>query len=336
VSGTEIHRPILFVGMPRSGTTLLLESFAARSDLAWFSRPLNRVPGVPAICVVERLGSIHPGLRSTIYRSDQVGSGLRSLRRLERVRLGPTQGERVWAHWAGDGFMSDFLLGVEATEQERERLRRLVWKVMRYEGKSRFVGKLTGPARIGYLSSVFPDAVFVHVIRDGRAVTNSLLRVAGWRGTSRMHHPAWRGGLSERQLELWRESGGSPHALAAIQWRAVIERARQESAGASDRYTEVRYEDFLDDPHGELERLTAFSGLPRAPETHRFLDRRIRLRDMNYRWREDLSLEEIEVVEQLIGDLLSDLGYRPMGSAASTSVGPNSSPVASGPRTGRR
>jgi hypothetical protein len=322
---SPIERPIFLVGMPRSGTTLMLEVFTGRSDLAWFSRPLNRVPWLPAVCVIERLARIHPSLRSTIYRSDQIGPGVRQLRRLERVRLGPTQGENVWRHWCGERFMSDFLIGVEATEQERQRLRELVAKVMRYEGRSRFVGKTTGPAHICYLSSVFPDALFVHVIRDGSAVVHSLLNFTDWRDTFRLRQPAWSNGLGERQLERWRESGGSPLALAALEWRAVIESARGEAAEfAPQRYVEIRYEDFLADPHAKLDEITAFCHLPLSSEPHAFLDRRVRLRDMNYQWREAFRPEEVEMLDRLIGDLLAELGYRSPSRSAAGAAGQRS------------
>jgi len=311
MNGDSIDRPIFLVGMPRSGTTLMLEAFAGRSDLAWFSRPMNRIPWFPAVCFVERLGALHPSLRSAIYRSDQIGTGLRRLRRLERMRLGPTQGEPVWRHWAGERFIDDFLMGVEATERERRRLRGLIRTVMRYEGRSRFIGKSTGPAHIQYLSSVFPDARFVHVIRDGRAVVHSLLNFAGWRDTFRLHEPAWRDGLDERQLERWSEAGGSPLALAAIEWEAVVQSARDEAAEvAPGRYAEVRYEDFVADPHAKLDEITAFCGLPPAPQAHSFLDRRVRLRDMNYQWRAAFTAEDVEMLDRLIGKLLDELGYR--------------------------
>lgn len=306
----SIDRPILIVGMPRSGTTLVLESLGARSDLAWFSRPLNRFPRFPVVSVVERLATLHPALRSTMHRSDQIGPGLRRLRRLERVRLGPTEGTSVWDHWFGERILFDYLLGVEATEAERRRARVFAAKLLRYQGKDRLVAKLTGPGHVAYLSSIFDDALFVHVIRDGRAVAHSLMNFWAWRDTFRLREPAWKNGLDEDQIAEWRASGALPPTLAAIQWRRVIETTRREAAALPpDRYTEVRYEDFLADPHRMLDEITGFCGLPRSEECHAFLDRRIRLRDMNYQWREGLTEQEVGQIEDSAGDLLSELGY---------------------------
>jgi omega-hydroxy-beta-dihydromenaquinone-9 sulfotransferase len=306
-----IDRPIFVVGMPRSGTTLVLEALAARDDLAWFSRPMNRFPALPVLSVLERLAALHPYLRSTAYRSDQQGAGGRALRRLERLRLGPTEGIPVWRRWFGARVSHEFMLGAEATEPERQRARRLVAKLLRYQGKRRFVAKITGPGRIGYLSSLFGDCRFLHVIRDGRAVVNSLMRFPAWRETFRFHKPAWSGGLTEDDLATWRDCGSSPLALAAIEWRAVVETTRREAARLGDgRYTELRYEDFVADPHSGLDELTEFCGLAPAPAAHDFLDRRIRPRDMNYRWKHELGSEEIELLDRVAGELLIELGYR--------------------------
>ena len=40
----EIEKPIVFIGVGRSGTTVVYDTFAARGDLAWFSQYLNRLP----------------------------------------------------------------------------------------------------------------------------------------------------------------------------------------------------------------------------------------------------------------------------------------------------
>ena len=300
------------VGVPRSGTTMIYEALSARQDLAWFSRPLNRLPRYPVVTVLERLASLHSSLRSTMYRSDQIGPGLRRLRRLERLRLGPTEGTRVWGHWFGPRILYDYLLGAEASPAERERGRWIVAQLLRYQGKSRFVSKLAAPGHIHYLDSIFDDALFIHVIRDGRAVVHSLMNFPHWRDTFRLREPAWENGLSGDDLAAWRYSGAEPIALAAIQWRKVIETNRDEAATlAPGRYQEVRYEDFLSDPHGTLDELTEFSALEPAPEAHRFLDQRVVLRDMNVRWTQSFTPREIEIIEELIGPLLAELGYPP-------------------------
>jgi hypothetical protein len=305
----EIRQPIFFVGMGRSGTTMMFSAFAAHPDLAWFSQYLERLPRFPIAAALSRAADWSPSMREATSRSDQ------HQRWLERVRVGPAEANTVWQRSCGRKFVYGYLLGVEATADERDRLRRMVSRVLRYQGKPRFAAKITGPARLQYLMSIFPDARFIQVIRDGRAVVRSLMEVPFWRDTWRMNSPAWRGGLGDRELAQWQGRDHSPLALAAIQWRAVVRSARQEAARfAPERYAEVRYEDFVADPHRVLDELTTFCDLPPSPAPHEYLDRRIELRDMNVQ-NGAFSEGEIQMLNDVMADTLEELGYE--GSAQS-------------------
>ena len=157
-------RPIFVIGVPRSGTTVVFNCFAARPDVAWFPQHLNRVPSWPSVTLLARLADRFPSARKSIQRSDH------SRRWREKARIGPVEAYPIWEHYAGSKFLYESLLGVRPTADESAGLRRLVRKLQRYQGKDRFATKITGPARIGFLTGAFPDAIFVNVIRDGRAV----------------------------------------------------------------------------------------------------------------------------------------------------------------------
>ena len=301
-----IERPVFLVGMGRSGTTLLFECLAAHPDVGWLAHHANRFPEQPWLYALVRLCDVSFAFRKAIERSDQRRPWL------EKLRLGPAEAYETWAALCGEKFRYDYLLGVEATPAERKAVHRLVADVLRWSGKRRFAAKLTGPPRIGYLRSLFPDAIFVHIVRDGRAVVSSLLQVDFWRDTQRLHEPAWRGGFPDAYRRLWEDGGRSPVALAALQWRNVIEVARTERRGLADgQYHELRYEDFLEDPDGTLDRLLAWTGLRPSPRVHAFLNRRFEVRDMNRRSGGKLADRELAEVEALAGPLLRELGYPP-------------------------
>jgi omega-hydroxy-beta-dihydromenaquinone-9 sulfotransferase len=302
---TRVVKPVFFVGMPRSGTTLTFAAFASHPDLAWFSQYLARAPRFPVVTALSRLVDLSWGTRRSVDRQSER----RPL--LERGRFAPAEAYEVWERCCGRRFRYDFLLGEKATEEERRRTTRMVQKVLRYQGKPRFAAKLTGPGRIAYLTSVFGDARFVHVVRDGRAVVESLMRVGFWKDTDRMREPAWAGGLSEADLARWRQGGGSPVALAAMQWRAVLETTRAEAREhAPDRYAEVRYEDFVRDPHDVVDRLLAFCELRPDPRPHAFIDDpRLRIRDLNEGWRERLVAEDVAALEAETESTLHEFGY---------------------------
>ena len=78
---------------------------------------------------------------------------------------------------------------------------------------------------------------------------------------------------------------------------------------APERYAEVRYEDFVGDPHLVLDELADFCCLPRSRDAHDFLDARVELEDMNLRWRDAFSPAELELLNEAMGETLAEFGY---------------------------
>ncbi len=310
----RVDRPVFLVGMPRSGTTAIFESLATHPDVGWLSYHLDRFPRALPLAGLARLCDLGFFFRKAVNRSSE------SRPWLERFRDGPAEAYQTWESVCGEKFRFDYLLGVRATPEEREAVRRLVRGVLSWQGKRRFVAKLTGPARMGYLLSIFPDARFVHIVRDGRAVVASLLGVDFWRDTWRMREPAWRGGLRPEELEAWERAGRSPAVLAALQWRAVVERAREERAALHPAvYEEVRYEDFLASPLAVMDRIWSAADLPPSERTRRFIEERLRPAPRPERFRDALEPADLAAVEALCGDLLRALGY-PVAAGASPAI----------------
>jgi hypothetical protein len=162
-------------------------------------------------------------------------------------------------------------------------------------GKPRYADKT--PYYVSHLPRLaarFPEARFVHVVRDGRDVALSLLEVP------------------------W---GPDTIEGAALYWRRRVLEGR--AAGLPpDRYRELRYEALVADPEGELRPLAAwlrleYSGAMLAypdrpltvpyPEHHRRLALAPTpdLRD----WRTQMSPADVARFERVAGDALDALGY---------------------------
>jgi hypothetical protein len=177
------------------------------------------------------------------------------------------------------------------------------------QGKERYADKTPGYVlHIPLLARLFPEAVFVHLVRDGRDVASSF-RDLGWAETVEQ---------------------------AALHWRLRVRRGQRAGrALPAHRYHELRYEDLVGDPGGALRRLCEVIGLRFAPEMlehhrraadvvrttshpsyHRHLVRPPTegLRD----WRRDLSAAEVARFELVAGDLLGQLGYELSGRRPST------------------
>jgi len=262
---------------------------------------MDRLPFLPGLGALGRIPALIPASRQIVRRHDEARS------RVDRIRIGPSEAYAVWARCCGDKFLYDYLLGAKAAPAERRCVRRRVLNTMRLHGKKKFTAKLTGPGRIGFLSSIFSEPRFVNVVRDPRAIVDSLLRVPFWRKTFRYSEPAWKGGLTTEDISDWKRSG-TAEALAAVQCRAVLRTTREEAASAPEQYIETRYEDFVARPHEELSRLFGFADLKDDAAAHAFVDE-LGVRDLTAGWQKRLSPFQIETIETITGSLLNDLGY---------------------------
>jgi hypothetical protein len=160
------------------------------------------------------------------------------------------------------------------------------------------------------LHRLWPQARFVHVIRDGRDVC---LSVADWR----------KGATS---FSTWEED---PVATTAVWWELHVRLAREAGRAWGPRlYHEVRYEALVADPAGECAHLCAFLDIPYEDAMLRFHEGRTRTDpglDAKRRWlpitpglrswRSQMPPAHIVRFEATAGDLLDELGY-PRGASS--------------------
>ena len=137
-----------------------------------------------------------------------------------------------------------------------------------------------------HLPSLWPEARFIHLLRDPRDVGASIM-VEGWAGN---HYTGAR---------QWRETEES--------WDRLRERI------SSDRWIEISFENLAADPRGTLSRICEFIGVPYREEMMSYPD------DTTYgpvdarvqeRWRRGQSPREIQLAEAGAGDMLERRGYR--------------------------
>lgn len=103
-------------------------------------------------------------------------------------------------------------------------------------GKPRWGDKDPGSVQLHVLNQLFPEALFLHVIRDGRDVAVSRMNVEGW---------------------------GQRSVLAlAHHWCWTVAFLRQIGRTLGDRYREVRYEALVREPEATLRDVCAWMGEP--------------------------------------------------------------------------
>jgi hypothetical protein len=155
----------------------------------------------------------------------------------------------------------------------------------------------------------YPQAVAVHVVRDGRDVAASLLE-RGWLSATRT-------GADDAGLpfgpyaRFWVEPGReeefsrvSDATRAAWAWRRYVTAA----GVAPDRTVEVRYEQLVTDPAAAAAPVAAALGVDAPLVTAAFAE----AHDTSAgRWRRDLTPDQLADVEREAGQALAAHGYAP-------------------------
>lgn len=270
--------PVFVVGCARSGTTLLYDMLLSAGGFALYLGESNIFN-----FLAPRFGDLRK--RENRERMWQVWLGS-SLFRVSGLRPGDVRSEILDnARNAGDF------------------LRIVMEAVARQQGTQRWAGN--APEEILYLREIkktLPDALVIHIVRDGRDVAVSLSQ-------KRYIRPfPWR----EREtLEG-----------AALYWEWVIRKGRASAAELGNDYTEVRFEELVRTPRQVLRQLSTF--LEHDLDYGRVLENRIgavakpntsfgNSSESQFnpieRWKRQLTADQLRRVEELVGDTLEELDY---------------------------
>ena len=156
-----------------------------------------------------------------------------------------------------------------------------------------------------YVKSIkreIPEALFIHIIRDGRDIALSLRKMRGFKP-----FPWWGASKSLRATALY--------------WEWMVRQGQGHGRSIPADYLEVHYEELLLEPRRTLATLGRF--LDQDLDYDRIQSTRLgRLRESNSsfreeksqqspvnRWKDKLSPEEIVSLETLVGEYLEELGY---------------------------
>lgn len=189
------------------------------------------------------------------------------------------------------------------------RLRKFFEERMQAQKKDLFLTKFAGWPRARFIHAVFPEARFLHVVRDGRAVAESLVRRPWWRGYQGPH--AWQfGPLSEQHAKEWEASGRSFIALAGLQWKILMDAFDDARAALPEEsWMQVRYEDFVADPRSHLKDILEFAGVEWTPGFEKGFAKYEFMPERKDAYRDNLTEEQAKTLDELLADHLTRLGY---------------------------
>ena len=146
--------------------------------------------------------------------------------------------------------------------------------------------------RFAHLLHVWPQARFIHLIRDPRDVASSVIKM-GWAGNS------W------HASEFWVEAQKEAEALLA--------------SLPANRWLQIHFEDLVGEPEKTLTEICSFLGCSFHPSMLRYPE------DTSYpppnasaaqRWKAILSPRQVQYVECRVGPQLEKAGYPPSGLSA--------------------
>lgn len=283
-SPSESASPVFVVGCARSGTTLLYHMLVSSGGFANYRAETHLYD-----MILPRYGSLEsPRERLRLLRA------WCSSRQAGTVDLGEDD--------LRDAVLEDCRSGGDF-------LRILMDNVAKEQGVHRWAE--CTPLHLLYMDRIkreIPDALFLHIIRDGRDVALSLAKV-GW-----VNPLPWD--------RAWEE------VVAAWEWEWRIQAGRELGHGLGADYREVRFEDLVGDPEQTLESLEEFVGYPldydvimenavgtvSSPNTafEDLGDEAGSHTDFSPlgRWRDHTDRESIAGIEATVGNSLKRLGYQ--------------------------
>ncbi|HWO37944.1 MAG TPA: sulfotransferase [Candidatus Acidoferrum sp.] len=270
--------PVFVLGCGRSGTTLLYHMLLSSGNFAVYRTESN------VINLLEpRFGDLSAAVNKRRLLDAWYKTRLYTLSELEK---GPLE-ERVMAECKNGG---DFL-------------RIIMEQMAGKQGVERWAD--TTPEHLLHLHRIketIPNALIIHIIRDGRDVALSTdkqgyIRRLRWDKTPSV-------------------------MVAGVYWEWMVNKGRRDGRDLGSDYTEVRFEDLVAQPQQTLAKLGSFIdhdldydriqkvgiGSVSAPNTS-FQEGSSELFHPAGRWKHNYTPESLAAFEGLVGGTLEELGY---------------------------
>jgi hypothetical protein len=283
--------PVFIVGCPRSGTSFLYHLLLSAGGFAEFHTQMN---------VYDVLEPIYGNLARTKNKKAALREWLRSKAfEVSGLEAAPIEA-KILAECHG---ASDFL-------------RIVMEEIARKQGVDRWIDST--PTNIPHMLRIgkdFPDALFIHIIRDPRDVALSLDKRAWSRPLP------W-----DKKKSL---------LAAGLYWEWIVRKGRSLGAGLSRNYMEVRYEDLVKQAGETLALIGKFInheldyarvqqasiGSVKNPLTSFKED----LQEGRFtpvgRWKTKFPADQLIQFEALVGKYMEELGYSVSPGSLNRSLG---------------
>ncbi|MDF1763890.1 MAG: sulfotransferase [Oleibacter sp.] len=312
LDAVEIDRPIFIVSLPRTGSTMLQNVMCKQSNIGYFSQLMNNY--YPYFAPMDKMQK----------KFDLNFHGERFIGDSVMVDVtGPSDPIHIWNSWIRkDPFVAQYkhYRKEDLSKDQIDEIHTSIKKALWCQGgeKNRFLIK--SPGILAYLplvNDLFPDAKFIHLIRDPRDCANSLIKLtkkslaqiklisenvkdykhAGKTPVSYPHVP--------NLVKYIDEFGIDDIRTAAHVCKDSIEIVEAYKANLKSFY-EVRYEDILADPENKMREILEFCELPEPPASNKeYWDLLGGVGTVSHK----NNYTDQDVVEDICSDVMQRYGY---------------------------
>src|ERR1700683_252632 len=276
---SKMRRPVFVLGSPRSGTTLLYHMLLSAGGFAVY-----RSEGKVFDLIAPRCGNLR-----------QVGNKRKMLDLWFQTRMFSVSGvdakqfeTKILAECNSAGDFLRIFMEQNARDQNVDRWAECTPEHVLY---------------MSWIKQEIPDALFVHIIRDGRDVALSLKK--------------------QRWVRPFPWDENKEVRVAGASWEWIVGKGRHFGRSLGSDYVELRYEDLLSDPQLTLQKLGRFIGhdldydriqrvaIGSVSEPNTSFESEHQeggFRPVG-RWRNSFSNDELAAFEKMIGPFLTELQY---------------------------
>ena len=275
------YAPVFVMGCHRSGTNLLYDMLLSSGGFAIYRGilPIYKIL-IPRFGSMERRSNrekiLQTWLRSKGYRRTGLDAEQLSASILNQCRTG-----------------GDFVRVIMDAVAQSQQVQR--WAM--YDADT--------VLHAGRFKRDLPNALFVHIIRDGRDIALSLKKMGGFTPLP------------------WDRNPTESLVATSLYWEWMVRRGRAHGRKFPADYIEIRYEDLVTNPRETLGTLGGFidhdldydriqrAGLGRLSETNSSFREESAKEKINPlgRWKGRLAHAEVAAIEATVGDCLQENGY---------------------------
>jgi len=294
----KVKNYIFITGCGRSGTTLLYDILSRHHKLGWFSQWNNSFPNIPYFAFLSRIRDLK------LFNSLTINP-IKNKSLLNRVLPKAIEADILWAflYQKNLNFSRQSLTKKDVRKINKDMINNYIYKILYYQGKERFISKNTSHTnKILFLDELFSDSYFIHIVRDPRAVINSLIQI-GWDNLEIW----WTDFIMTPKK--WQKKEFNLAKLWSITWKKENHIFLKDKDQLKGKPMIIFYEELTERPFETIQKILNFCNLEFTDEIVRYL-KFIKPDNRNYKWKKGLIYNDLKTIYNEAGDLMAYFNYK--------------------------